>query len=43
MKGDAVSDSALEETMQIIRSINSVQLVVELTNEKIKHKEHLVF
>lgn len=43
MKGDAVSNEALEETMQIIRTINSVQLVIELTNEKIKHKEHLVF
>lgn len=43
MKGDAVSDEALQETMQMIRSINSVQLVVELTNEKIRNKEHLVF
>ncbi len=43
MKGDAVSDEALQETIQIIKAINSVQLVVELTNEKIKNKEHLVF
>lgn len=43
MKGDAVTDEALLETMQVIRSINSVQLVLELTNEKIKNKEHLVF
>ena len=43
MKGDAVSVEALQETMQVIRSINSVQLVVELTNEKIRNKEHLVF
>ena len=38
MKGDAVSDEALQETIQIIKAINSVQLVVELTNEKIKVK-----
>ncbi|MBK6936131.1 MAG: IPExxxVDY family protein [Chitinophagaceae bacterium] len=43
MKGDAVSDGALQETIQIIKALNSVQLVVELTNEKIKNKEHLVF
>lgn len=43
MKGDEVSDESLQETIQTIRSINSVQLVVELTNEKIKNKEHLVF
>ena len=43
MKGDEVSDDSLQETIQIIRSINSVQMVVELTNEKVKNKEHLVF
>jgi hypothetical protein len=43
MKGDEVSDAALQETIQTIKAINSVQLVLELTNEKIKNKEHLVF
>ena len=43
MKGDEVSDESLLETIQIIRSINSVQLVLELTNEKIINKENLVF
>ena len=43
MKGDEVSDSALNETIQIIRSINNVQLVTELTGEKIKNRENLVF
>ena len=43
MKGDEVSDESLQETIQIIRSLNSVQMVVELTNEKVKNKEHLVF
>ena len=43
MKGDEVSDESLQETIQTIKKINSVQLVLELTNEKIKNKEHLVF
>ena len=43
MKGDEVSDDSLQETIQTIKTINSVQLVLELTNEKIKNKEHLVF
>jgi hypothetical protein len=43
MKGDEVSDEALQQTIQSIRAIHGVQLVVELTNEKIKNKEHLVF
>lgn len=43
MKGDEVSDESLQETIQTIKMINSVQLVLELTNEKIKNKEHLVF
>ena len=43
MKGDEVSDESLQETIQTIKTINTVQLVVELTNEKIKNKEHLVF
>ncbi len=43
MKGDVVGDEMLQQTIISIRSINDVQLVVELTNEKIKNKEHLVF
>jgi hypothetical protein len=43
MKGDEVSDESLHETIQTIKAINSVQLVLELTNEKIKNKEHLIF
>lgn len=43
MKDDHVSDSTLQLTIQAIRSLPGVQLVVELTNEKIKNKEHLVF
>lgn len=43
MKGDTVSDAALQEMISLLRSISGVQLVVELTNEKVKNKEHLVF
>ena len=43
MKGDVIDDTALQQKMEALRSINSVQLVVELTQEKIKNKEHMVF
>jgi hypothetical protein len=43
LKGDYVPDGDLQELVQSIRGINGVQLVVELTNEKIKNKEHLIF
>lgn len=43
MKGDIVTDVMLQQQVDNIRSIAGVQLVVELTNEKIKNKEHLVF
>ncbi|MBL7743483.1 MAG: IPExxxVDY family protein [Chitinophagaceae bacterium] len=43
MKGDIVSDEALQQTISSIKSIHGVQLVTELTNEKIKNKENLVF
>jgi len=43
MKGDVVTDEMLKQRTESIRSINGVQLVVELTNEKIRNKEHLIF
>ena len=43
MKGDVVTEESVQELIQSIRCLNGVQLVVELTNEKIKNKEHLVF
>jgi hypothetical protein len=43
MKGDFVSDETLQQTISSIKSIHGVQLVAELTNEKIKNKENLVF
>ena len=43
MKGDLVTNDMLHQKMESLRSINAVQLVIELTNEKIKNKEHLIF
>jgi hypothetical protein len=43
MKGDEVTDAAMVETIGIIRSIPSVQLVTELAIEKVANKENLVF
>jgi hypothetical protein len=43
MKDDVVDNTTLSQMISSIRSISGVQLVVELTNEKIKNKEHLVF
>lgn len=43
MKGDAVDNTSFENTAKVIKEINGVQLVNELTNEKIKNKGHLIF
>jgi hypothetical protein len=43
MKGDAVSDEMLNGLINSIKTMNNVQLVTELTNEKIKNKGNLVF
>jgi hypothetical protein len=43
MKDDTVNDDQLQAIINSVRSINGVQMIVELTNEKIKHREHLIF
>jgi hypothetical protein len=43
LKGDKVDDNILHDLVHSLRTINSVQLVTELTNEKIKHKGNLIF
>lgn len=43
LKDDYVTEEFVNNLIYSLRSINGVQLVVELTNEKIKNKEHLVF
>ncbi len=43
LKGDNVADEMIQHMIESIRKIKGVQLVSELTNEKIRNKEHLVF
>lgn len=43
MKGDCVDNNECTELIQHIKLISGVQLVAELTNEKIRNKGHLVF
>lgn len=43
MKDDVMHDQELSVLMNSIKTIPSVQMVVELTNEKIKNKQHLIF
>ncbi|MEI9943839.1 MAG: IPExxxVDY family protein [Chitinophagaceae bacterium] len=43
MKDDIVNDEDLQNKIGFIKQVPGVQLVVELTNEKIRNKEHLIF
>lgn len=43
MKDDYVPDEDVQQLIHSLRLINGVQLVIELTNEKIRNKDHLVF
>ncbi|MFZ1786082.1 MAG: IPExxxVDY family protein [Ferruginibacter sp.] len=43
IKGDPISADDLKMLIQSIRTLPGVQLVNEMTNEKIKHKLHLIF
>ena len=43
LKGDCVEDGTMLQMIESIRKLKGVQLVVELTNEKIKNKQHLIF
>jgi hypothetical protein len=43
MKGDEVKEDYLRQIIQSVRTLNGIQLVLELTNQKIRNKEHLVF
>lgn len=42
-KGDVVEPGLMKEIAQAIRGFNGVQLVVEMSKEKIRNKEHLIF
>jgi len=43
MKGDLVENDSVNQMISSIKNIHLVQLVMELTNEKIKNKGHLIF
>jgi len=43
IKGDPLSPDELKDLIQSIKSLQGVQLVIEMTNEKIKNKQHLIF
>ena len=43
LKGDVVADDRLAQLMGCIRSVPGVQLVMELAQDKIKNKGHLIF
>ena len=43
MKGEYVSSYELKALTQAIKTLPGVQLVTEMTNEKIKNKQHLIF
>ena len=43
IKGDAVAAEELQNLILSIKALPGVQLVVEMTNEKIKNKQHLIF
>jgi len=42
-KGEMISTEELNVLMQSIKTLPGVQLVSEMTNEKIKNKQHLIF
>lgn len=43
IKGDLPEQDAQHLLVEDLRKVNGVQMVVELTNEKIKNKQHLIF
>ena len=43
MKDDVLKDQELSDLISSVKTIPTVQMVVELTNEKIKNKQHLIF
>jgi hypothetical protein len=43
LKGDIIEEVEMQNLQNSIKTIRGVQLIVELTNEKIKNKEHLIF
>ena len=42
IKGDEIENEELAAMMQVVKSLPGVQLITEMTNEKIKNKQHLI-
>jgi hypothetical protein len=43
LKGDMVTDEKLRDLISSVKSVSGVQLVMELVQDKIKNKGHLIF
>lgn len=43
LKGDVVHEAFVNSLMETIRQINGVQLVMELSHDKIRNKGHMIF
>jgi hypothetical protein len=43
LKGDVVSEEYMQQLVETIKTINGVQLVMELVHEKIRNKGHMIF
>jgi len=43
LKGDIVSEDFFQQLMDAIKKINGVQLVMELSHDKIRNKGHMIF
>ena len=43
IKGDDINNIELQELHQALKKLPAVQFVNEMTNEKIKNKQHLIF
>lgn len=43
VKGDCIEEEQCRQMIQSIKAISGVQMVAELTNEKIRNKGHLIF
>jgi len=43
MKGNVYDDEKCNWILQTVRQINGVQMIAELTNEKIRNKGNMIF
>jgi hypothetical protein len=43
IKGDRPGNDVIDALIKSLRNLNGIQLVTEVTTDKIKHKQHLIF